>query len=529
MPQPTPYDRQFNFQNQQAQTPTDPLPADDLDAELNAIKITLDGLLANLALIQRDDGEVANETIGEDQLKPELALYGEPLAAIQEAVDSAAVDAAAADEAAAQAEAAQAAAEAAQALAETAKLDAQSARNDAQTAQALAEAASWDPTAADKFLYSTGVSAKAEAGITAAGRAMAAAADAAAQTALLDAFVGDSGSGGTKGLVPAPAAGDAAAGKFLKADGTFAAPSGAGAVLYTSQSLSASEKDQALANLGISALVSLPHGRLTLTTATPVTTSDVTAATTLYYALYIGNRIALYNGSVWVGFSFSELSISLSGLTADTNYDVFCYDNSGTPTLELTAWSSATARATALVRQDGVWVKSGATTRRYLGTIRITGTTGQTEDSNAKRYVWNAYNQVRRNLLYQESGTNWNYTTATWRAYNNGTNNPYFRYVSGLGENPVRVLVHGLGGNSSGGQIAVGVGIDSPSSNSAQLMSGSANTGFLPMMSQYFGYPGIGYHQINMLEISQAVGTTTFYGTNGLTYERAGMTGEIWA
>jgi hypothetical protein len=47
-------------------------------------------------------------------------------------------------------------------------------------------------------------------------------------TADLDAMVGDSGSGGTKGLVPAPAAGDAAAGKFLKSDGTWAAPSGGG-------------------------------------------------------------------------------------------------------------------------------------------------------------------------------------------------------------------------------------------------------------------------------------------------------------
>jgi len=43
-------------------------------------------------------------------------------------------------------------------------------------------------------------------------------------TALLNNVVGDSGSGGTKGLVPAPAAGDAAAGKFLKASGVWAAP-----------------------------------------------------------------------------------------------------------------------------------------------------------------------------------------------------------------------------------------------------------------------------------------------------------------
>jgi hypothetical protein len=39
-------------------------------------------------------------------------------------------------------------------------------------------------------------------------------------------MIGDSGSGGTAGNVPAPGAGDAAAGKFLKADGTFAVPAG---------------------------------------------------------------------------------------------------------------------------------------------------------------------------------------------------------------------------------------------------------------------------------------------------------------
>lgn len=42
-------------------------------------------------------------------------------------------------------------------------------------------------------------------------------------TTLIDNFVGDSGSGGTKGLVLAPSAGDTAADKFLFADGTWAA------------------------------------------------------------------------------------------------------------------------------------------------------------------------------------------------------------------------------------------------------------------------------------------------------------------
>lgn len=52
-------------------------------------------------------------------------------------------------------------------------------------------------------------------------------------TSLLVAVVGDSGSGGTKGLVPAPAAGDAAADKFLSADGTWAVVPGGGAYVVT--------------------------------------------------------------------------------------------------------------------------------------------------------------------------------------------------------------------------------------------------------------------------------------------------------
>lgn len=58
-------------------------------------------------------------------------------------------------------------------------------------------------------------------------------------TALLNAFAGDSGAGGTKGLVPAPAAGDAAAGKYLDSDGTWTVPPSGGASPYTIESKTA--------------------------------------------------------------------------------------------------------------------------------------------------------------------------------------------------------------------------------------------------------------------------------------------------
>jgi hypothetical protein len=57
-------------------------------------------------------------------------------------------------------------------------------------------------------------------------------------TLAIDDFTGDSGSGGASGAVPAPAAGDAAAGKFLSADGTWSTPAGGGSGTVTSVGVS---------------------------------------------------------------------------------------------------------------------------------------------------------------------------------------------------------------------------------------------------------------------------------------------------
>ena len=146
----------------------------------------------------------------------------------------------------------------------------------------------------------------------------------------------------------------------------------------------------------------LAQGRLTFTSGSPIMTSTVSSAGTIYYTPYNGNLISLYNGTSWKTMSFSEISLSLT-LTSGKNYDVFAYDNSGTVTLELSsAWTNDTTRTDALTLQDGVYVKSGATTRKYLGTLRASGTnvscfiyggiaTGGTE---AKLYLYNQYNQL---------------------------------------------------------------------------------------------------------------------------------------
>lgn len=74
MSQPPAYSRSFSFTNFQAGNPTTALPGSQVDLELNNAKATLDAVLANIKLIQRDDGGVKNATIGLDQLKAEVPV-----------------------------------------------------------------------------------------------------------------------------------------------------------------------------------------------------------------------------------------------------------------------------------------------------------------------------------------------------------------------------------------------------------------------------------------------------------------------
>lgn len=74
MSQPPAYSRAYSFTNFQAANPSLPIPGSQIDIELNNAKATLDATLANLKLIQRDDGGVKNASIGYDQLKTEIVL-----------------------------------------------------------------------------------------------------------------------------------------------------------------------------------------------------------------------------------------------------------------------------------------------------------------------------------------------------------------------------------------------------------------------------------------------------------------------
>ena len=300
--------------------------------------------------------------------------------------------------------------------------------------------------------------------------------------------------------------GTASSSTFLRGDSSWAAPA---------------SDDPALG---------VAEGRLTATSNTPVTTADVSGATSIYYTPYVGDKIALYDGSSWNIRTFTQITISLSGFTAIKPYDVFAYDNSGTVTIETLIWTNNTTRATALAYQNGVLSKSGATTRRYLGTVYINASGGQTEDTMVKRYLWNYYNRVRRPLQRLETTDSWTYTTATYRQANASPSNQVDTCV-GWPEALLNLNVLGLAANTIGdNNCTVQVGIDEggTSANDATAYSAPeiATYNAKQVEANLTKYPSVGFQYWVWTEKSTATGTTTWYG-DGAGICKSGLYGEI--
>lgn len=259
------------------------------------------------------------------------------------------------------------------------------------------------------------------------------------------------------------------------------------------------------------------QGRLTLTTAVSVTTADVTAAGTLYFTPYKGNSIGLYNGATWDVINFTETSLDISGYTASKPYDIWAYNNSGTLALESTIWTNDTTRATALTTQDGVYVKTGVTTRRYLGTIRMTGTLGECEDSKAFRGVFNYYNRVKRNLYKYSSEEN-TYAGVTFKYFDASDSN--IGVIIGVAEDTVTLgmnCILAAPDESTPGYMAIGYDTSASMATSNSYTGHALNASILVYFSIDHN-PAAGYHYYAAIERASNVSDTiTFseYYING--------------
>ena len=239
-------------------------------------------------------------------------------------------------------------------------------------------------------------------------------------------------------------------------------------------------------------------GRLTLASGDPTPILNQGAKSTLYYTPCAGNQIGLYTGTGWIINNFNQTSLSLSGLTSGSLYDVFGYDNTGTLGLELgNAWTNSSTRSQLLDIKDGIYIMSG-TTRRYLGTIRTSSST-TTEDTDYRRLVFNHENKSTRSIFVQEA-TSHTYNSSVPRNWLNN-NNTVLEFVQGIG---------GLGVSFSSAVTnyvtAGGIGYVEMATNFA-VWSGSQNfiantftgTWWQPSMT-CTGVTGNGYNYIKIQE-----------------------------
>jgi hypothetical protein len=275
------------------------------------------------------------------------------------------------------------------------------------------------------------------------------------------------------------------------------------------------------------------NGRLSYDGSNAVYNTDIPSASVLWYVPYNGNQISLYtSGSVWNTITFTAPSLALAGLSPNSAYDIFGFQNVSELTLESSRWKATdnNTRLTGLSAQDGIQSMATNRTRVHLGTIYIGATSGQSSDQDTQRFVWNRYNKIRKRIRKEDSTATWTYSTAAWRIANNSSANRV-EVITGERDsfvelnNSVLVL-----SNTAGVTVIVGV---SENSTSAPCEGNLMDEALTNVANQYTTthsllrrQPDIGYHYYQWLEQGGGAGVQTWQGTAG-SIINAGMNGMI--
>lgn len=184
------------------------------------------------------------------------------------------------------------------------------------------------------------------------------------------------------------------------------------------------------------------------------------SATALLLSPFNGNRIFI-NGE-WLTIPNSGVSLSNSGLSADTTYNVYALNSGESVALE----ASTTARATDTTY--GHQVKSGDATRTLVGKVRTTAA-GQFDATNPLNTIsW--FNRRLRNAVATSTASRAT-SSAPWVELHSELRLPFLTW----GQEVVACSVRGSVTNSTLGAICYqGIGVDSSTVASAQSFQNTA-------------------------------------------------------
>ena len=280
-----------------------------------------------------------------------------------------------------------------------------------------------------------------------------------------------------------------------------------------------------------------PQGRLTLDSSNPVMVATVTSANTIYYSAYIGDKVPIWDGTIWSMMGVgSFLSCALTDATknpgpilASQCHDWFVWNDAGTLRLgHGPAWTSDTARSagTLLARQNGIWLNSVAITNgpaagrgTYVGTTRSNSLStldwlyGTSAAGGGQAFfgVWNAYNRVNVRTIVKTSTLTWSMATAANPRPAENSNAFRVSWICGLVEDAFDAQYAGTLTSGTSGAAAVGVGLDTTTAFTGVF----ARNNLVTYQTPAFGSDCatvLGFHFYQAMEGASTAGTTAFYG-----------------
>ena len=264
---------------------------------------------------------------------------------------------------------------------------------------------------------------------------------------------------------------------------------------------------------------------------------------TVYLAAVRGNRLALYDTPTasWRLYTPSSVSYAVTGRTAGLPFDVFAYQTAGVVALEVVNWTTATpgARATALTMVDGVWTKSGDSSRRYLGTVRPrSATTYQikrfaTDQGSAGSIgpggidIWNVDNRKPVAVSIRSAGSDYTYNTASYRQAG-GSVQCQIDTIAGLpATDSINLVVTSAVSSSdagTGGKATVAIGVNNTTQDGIRTApSVFSALGRVELFAALNGTVPLGVTAYLWLERGTGAGTNTWAGNSDSSTNHPGM------
>jgi hypothetical protein len=298
---------------------------------------------------------------------------------------------------------------------------------------------------------------------------------------------------------------------------------------------------QGSAAFAFTGLASVSMGRLTLQPVEPVMIADYSAKTLMYFTPYIGNLVAVYDGTAFSFREFTELSNDTTqsstgkagpaAVVANKNYDYFVWDDGGV--MRLTrggAWNSDTVRSATdendLQRIKGIPTNKNAITNgpaanrgTYVGTARSDGSSRlnwirggiAANGTAAVLGVWNMYNRIEQHGFIGDNTNSWAYSSATIRAAN-GSSTIRVSFICGLQEEYLEAIYVATM-STAAGSAQVGIGL-----NATNAFAANSEIGHCSGSGAGFGLMGshraqlLGWNFMSACEQDSSASGVTYYG-----------------